>query len=83
MLVKALDFLIQKQISNKDTILTSSKYFAGFLWLYSIDIKNMKSAKIRNNYIKGIHIGSIYTRSSSIKDSCIKVVYYTKILWYR
>lgn len=52
LVIKVSDISIKKQISDKDTMFTSSRYFSGFLSLRLIDIKSTKNANVKDDYIK-------------------------------
>lgn len=53
----------EKQIFNKDIMLTNSKCFSGLLWLLWIDIKSANGANIDENYIENANVRSIFTKA--------------------
>lgn len=79
LLINISNISIKKQISNRNIILTSFKYFLDLLQLLSIDAKSAKGANVEDNCIENISVNTkdacnkkIYIKVTYIESTCIK-----------
>ena len=63
---------IEKQMSDRDIMLTGSKCFPGLPWPLSTDAKGAKGANVKDDCIRGANVGSICTRSVCTKSICTR-----------
>lgn len=84
LLINVLDVFNEKQIFNKDIMLTNLKCFPGLLWLLWIDVKSANDANIDENYIEDANARSIFTKAiynenTYKRDICRKNIYIRNI----
>ena len=72
LLINVSNMSIEKQIPDRNIMLTGSKCFLDLVWPLSTDAKGVKSADIGNDCIGGADIGGIYTRGVCTEGICTR-----------
>ena len=70
-----LDISIEKQMFDRNIILTGSECFPGLPWPFSTDAKSAKDTNIGDNWIKGANVGGICIRGICTEGTCIGDIY--------
>ena len=73
---------IEKQMSDRNIMLTGSECFSGLPWPLSTDVKGTKGADIEDDcigdtnvrgiYTRGVYIQGTYIRSAYIRNTCLR-----------